>query len=104
MLVVLARQAVEVQGLADVRLGPVGELGVALLPTRESCLEVLLGFFEIAPVVEPAELLAAIVVRLPGQIVQRVTEEVDVAALPDRLGEQLPDGSFDPGVVARFEN
>ena len=72
MLVVLAWQAVEVQRLADVRFDPVGELGVPLLPTREPRLEVLLGFFEIAPVIEPPELLAAIVVRLPRQIVQRV--------------------------------
>ena len=70
MLVVLARQAVEVQGLADVRFDPVGELGVARRPAGEPRVEVLLGLFEVAPVVEPAQLLAAVIVGLARQIVE----------------------------------
>ena len=62
MLVVLAGQAVAVQRLANVGLDPVGGLGLPLFPALEPRLEVLLRFFEIAPVVEPAELLATVVV------------------------------------------
>ena len=65
MRVVLARQAVEVQGLADMRVDPVGELRRALLPAREPRRQVLLGFFESAPVIEPAQFLAAVSVGLP---------------------------------------
>ena len=97
VLVVLAGQAVEVQRLPDLRLDPVGELRVAALPPLEPRLEVLLGFFEIAPVIEPAELLAAIVVGLPRQVVEGVAEEMHVAALPHRLGQQLPDGALQSG-------
>ena len=99
MLVVLAGQAVEVERLPDVGFDPVGELRIALLPAREPRLEVLLGFFEVAPVVEPPQLLAAIVVGLAGQIVQRIAEKVHVAALPHRLGQELAHGPLDPGVI-----
>ena len=86
----LARQAVEVQRLADVRLDPVGELGIARRPAREPRLEILLGFLEIAPVIEPAQLLAAVVVGLPREIVERIAEEVDVApALQGFLGHLI---------------
>ena len=76
MFVVLARQTVEVQGLADVGFDPIRELGIAGRPAREPRLEVLLGFFEIASVIEPAQLLAAVVVSLAGEIVEGVTKEV----------------------------
>ena len=99
MLVVLARQAVEVQRLPDMRFDPVGELGIAGGPACKPRLQVLLGFFEVAPVVEPAQLLAAVVVSLAGQIVERIAEEVNVAALLDRFREELSDGPFDPRVI-----
>ena len=67
---VLARQAVAVQGRADVRFDPVGELGVARRPAGEPRVEVLLGLFEVAPVVEPAPLLAAVSVGLARQRVE----------------------------------
>ena len=52
-------------------------------------MEVLLGLFEVAPVVEPAQLLAAVIVGLARQIVESIAEEMHVAALPDRFWEQL---------------
>ncbi len=64
-------------------------------------MEVLLGFFEIAPVIEPAELLAAVVVGLPRQVVEGIAEDVHVAALPHRLGQQLTDGALQSGMVVR---
>ena len=60
MLVVLTRQAVEVQRLADVCFDPIGELGIARRPAHEPRLQILLGLFESAPVVEPAQLLTTI--------------------------------------------
>ncbi len=99
MLVVLARQAVEGQRFADVGFDPVGELGVARRPAREPRLEVLLRFFEIAPVVEPAQLLAAIVVGFARQIVEDIAEEVHVAALPHGFGQQLAHGALQARVI-----
>ena len=55
MLVVLARQAVEAQRLADVRFDPSGELRIAGSPAREPRLQILLGLLEVAAVVEPAQ-------------------------------------------------
>ena len=59
-----------------------GELGITGRPAREPRLEVLLGFFEIASVIEPAQLLATVVVSLAGETVEGVTKEVHVAPLP----------------------
>ena len=58
----------------------------------EPRVEVLLGLFEVAPVVEPAQLLAAVIVGRARQIVQRLAEKVHVAALPHRLGQELAHG------------
>ena len=60
----MAGQVIEVQRFPDVGFDPVGELGVACLPAGEPRVEVLLRSFAIAPVVEPAQLLATIVVGL----------------------------------------
>ena len=73
MLVVVARQAGDVQGLADVRVDPVGALGVARRPAGEPRVEVLLGRLEVAPVVEPAPLLAAGKRRRAGDTARAAT-------------------------------
>ena len=49
-------------------------------------MQVLLGLLQVAAVVEPAQLVTAIVVGLAGQLVERVPQVVQVAALPDRPG------------------
>ena len=95
MLVVVARQAGDVQGLADVRVDPVGALGVARRPAGEPRVEVLLGRLEVAPVVEPAPFLAAVIVGRARQRVEGRAEDMHVAALPDRFWEQRPDGPCD---------
>ena len=69
---------------------PIGELGIARRPAHEPRLQILLGLFEIAPVVEPAQLLTTIVVGLAGQIVEGIAEEVHVTPLPHGLGQELP--------------
>ena len=57
VVVVLPRQAVEVQRLADLRLHPAGEAGVELRPALEPRVKVLLGLLQVAAVVEPAQIL-----------------------------------------------
>ena len=99
VLVVLPREPVDVQRLPDLRLHPVGQPRIALRPTLEPRLQILLGLLEVAAVVEPAQLLTAIVVGLAGHVVERVPQEVHVAALPDRLGQQLRHSPLQPGVV-----
>ena len=44
------------------------------------------------PIAEPAQFLQAVVVGLARQMVEGVTEEVDVAALEGGFGKHLPDG------------
>ena len=75
VLVMLARQTVEVERLADIGLDPISELWIAGRPAREPRLQVLLGFFQVAPVVEPAQFLPTIVVRLAGQVVERIAKK-----------------------------
>ena len=99
VLVVLAREPVDVQRLADLRLDPVGQPRIALRPALEPRLQVLLGLLQVAAVVEPAQLLTAIIIGLAGQVVERVPKKMHVAALPDRLGQQLRNSPLQPGVV-----
>jgi hypothetical protein len=61
-------------------LGPVGELGVALSPALEPAGQVGLRLLQVAPVVDPEQLLQAGVVGLARQVVQRATQEVHAAA------------------------
>ena len=53
-------------------------------------------FLDVATVVNPTQLLKAIVVGLSRQIVERVSQEMDVAALPDGFRERLFDGFLEP--------
>src|SRR3984885_3862765 len=65
-------------------------LRVASAPFGDPCGKVLTGLQ--AAVVEPAQFLQAVVVGLARQMVQRVAEEVDVAALEGGFGKHLADG------------
>ena len=77
-----ARQPVKGQRFADVGLDPVDPLRVPGLPFADPRRQVALGLLEVAPVVNPAQFLEAIVVGLARQIVQRVAQEMRMAALP----------------------
>ena len=70
VLVVLPRQQVERQRLAHGVLGPVGKLGVALLPAPQPGGQVGLSLLQVAPVIDPAQLLQTVVVGLSRQVVQ----------------------------------
>src|SRR3546814_2094034 len=76
-----AWQPVEGEGLLDRLLGPVGEPGIFGAPSGEPLGEIGAGLGEVAPVVEPAQFLQAVVVGLPWQVIERVPPEVHVAAL-----------------------
>lgn len=58
-----------------------------------------LGLGEIAPVVEPAQFLQAIVAMLSRQVIERVPEEMHVAALPGRFRDDLADRRDQAGMV-----
>src|SRR3546814_2931176 len=76
-----ASQPVEGECLLDRLLGPVGEPGIFGAPLGEPLGEIGAGLGEVAPVVEPAQFLQAVVVGLPWQVIERVPQEVHVAAL-----------------------
>src|SRR3546814_18509508 len=59
----------------------VGEPGIFGAPSGEPLGEIGAGLGEVAPVVEPAQFLKAVVVGLPWQVIERVPQEVHVAAL-----------------------
>src|SRR3546814_20262791 len=54
--------------------------GIFGAPSGEPLGEIGAGLGEVAPVVEPAQFLQAVVVGLPWQVIERVPQEVHVAA------------------------
>lgn len=75
------REAGEGHGLTDVFLDPVREFGVLRPPAGESVRNVALGLGELGAIIEPAQLLQALVVSLPQQIIHGISQEVHIAAL-----------------------
>ena len=69
---VLARQAVEGEGLLDGLLGPGDEAWVARPPFGDPGGEIAPGLLDRAAVVEPAQLLQAVVIGLARQVVEGV--------------------------------
>src|SRR5450631_2634285 len=92
MLMVLARQPVEGEGLLDGFLDPADELRIAGSPFGDPCGEVLVSLLDRTTVIEPAQFLQAVVVGLARQVIEGVAEEVDVAALESGFGKHLADG------------
>ena len=99
MLMMLARQAVEGEGFFDCFLDPVDELLIPVFPFGDPCGQVSAGLLDVSPVIEPAQLLQAVVVGLARKMVQGVSEEVHVASLHGRLREDLADGRAKAGVI-----
>src|SRR5690242_5645948 len=89
------------QGLLDVVLDPVAQPGVFALPLGKPLNNIAAHLGEIAPIVEPAQLLQTIVVDLARYIIERVSEEMHVAALPSGLGQDLADRLLQAGVIVR---
>src|SRR3546814_11227273 len=57
------------------------------------------GLVEFAPVVEPAPFMQAVVVGLPWQVIERVPQEVHVAALVCGAGQHLADRRAQAGRI-----
>ena len=81
MLMMLARQPVEGQGLFNVLLDPAGQLRVLALPLDQPGGEIPPCLAEIASVVQPAQLLQAVIVDFARHIVERIPQEVHVGAV-----------------------
>src|SRR3546814_13127002 len=68
-------------------------------PAGEPLGEIGAGLGEVAPVVEPAQFLQAVVVGLPWQVIERVPQEVHVAALVCGAGQHLADRRAQAGMI-----
>lgn len=53
------------------------ELGVAFAPFQQPGRKILARFLRVPPIVDPAQLLQAVVVGLARQIIERVAQEVN---------------------------
>ena len=76
MLVVLAWQAVEGQRLLDRLLGSGHQARIARLPLGNPGGQIPPGFLDRAAVVEPAQLLQAVIIGLARQVIEGIAEEV----------------------------
>ena len=86
---VLARQAIKGQRLIDVFFDPAGEFGIFARPFGEPGGEIAARLGEIAPIIKPAQFLQAVIVDAARHIVERIPEEMYVAALIGRLRQNL---------------
>jgi hypothetical protein len=75
------------------------ELRILALPFGDPGHPIPVGFPQIAPVVDPAQLLQAIVIGFAWQVVERVPQEMHVAALPGRFGKHFADGLLQTGMI-----
>jgi len=85
VLVMGQREPVVAQRFLDVVLNPSTELGVFGLPLGQPGGDVAPDLGQVAPVIEPAELLQAVVIDLARNVVEGIPQEEDVAALPKGL-------------------
>jgi hypothetical protein len=90
------------EGLLDGLFDPLGEAWVASRPFGEPGGAVGLGLGEVAAVVKPAQFLQAVVGMLPRQMIEGVSEEVDVAALVGGLAENLADGRSEAVALRQY--
>ena len=89
MFVMLSGQPVKGQSFLDVLFHPCAELWIFLLPAKQPGRQVSAGFLGVAPIVKPSQFDQAIVGDFAGQIVERVAQEMHVAALPVGFGQHF---------------
>ena len=89
MLMVLARQPVEGQRLVDILFDPAGELGIFARPLGKPGRQIAARLGKIAAVIQPAQLLQAVVVDPARHVVECIPQEMHIAALIGRLRESL---------------
>jgi len=74
--VVLTRQPVERECLLDRLLGPGDQARVAPLPFGNPGRQIPSGLLNRAAVIEPAQLLQAVIIGLARQVIEGIAEEV----------------------------
>ncbi len=98
---VLQGQSVEGESLADILFYPLTEFRVFYLPAFQPWRQVFLRLGQISAVVEPAQFLQAVIQSLSGQMIQGVSQKVNIAALPDRLRDHCGNGSLESRMIIR---
>src|SRR5208337_2031632 len=99
MFVMLERQTVIVKRFSYVFFDPCAQLRIFFLPAVQPLGQVLLGLAEITPVINPAKLLEAVIICLSRQVIQGVSQEMNIAALPNRFWQNLPYCPLKPRMV-----
>src|SRR5580700_7336697 len=99
MLMVLAWKSIKAKRFFEVFFNPGGEPRVFARPPRQPGRQLAAGFGQIAAGVEPAQLVQAVVVDLARDGVQRVTQEMDIAALPDGVRQDLTNRRLKPRMI-----
>ena len=85
ILVMLPWQTIEAECFFNVLFHPGAELGIPFAPLQQPSRQVLARFLGAATILDPAQLLQTIVVCLAWQRVERIAQEVNLAALPHGL-------------------
>src|ERR1700691_1082005 len=100
MLVMLAWESIETKRFFKVLLDPGGKPRVFVCPPRQPGRQIAACFGQIAAGVKPAQLLQAVVVDLARYVVQGVTEEMDITALPDGFRQDFANRRMDPSGIS----
>lgn len=95
----LPRQAIEAERFFDILFHPSAKLGVAFSSLQQPRRKILSCLLSVAAIIDPAQLLKAIIIGFARQVVERIPQEVNVAALPDRLRQRLLNGAAQTGMI-----
>ena len=99
MFVVRPGQAVEGQRFEDVGFDPIDQLRILGLPFADPRRQISLGFLDVAPVIDPAQFLKAIVVGLARQIALGIAQEMHITALPCGFRQHHSDRFLEAGMI-----
>jgi len=95
----LPAQAVEREGLFDVVFHPVPQLRVFALPLVQPYRQVAPSFLQTPPIVDSAQLGAAVTVSFARKMVNGIPQEMHAAALPRGFRQEIKDRLSQPRVV-----
>jgi hypothetical protein len=99
VLVMLTWQPEEGQRLFDRLLDPTGQTRIAGRPFGKPGRKISLRLIKVAPIIEPSQLLQAVVTMLAWQVIERVPKEMNVTALPGGLRDHLADRRDETGMI-----
>jgi hypothetical protein len=80
-------------------INPVAQPSIFALPLREPLGDVTADLAEIAPIVNPAQLLQTIVIDFARHIIELVAQKIDVTALPGGFRQNLADCRLETGMI-----